>query len=72
VTDKGRYALVISISAPGQAVDLYAEVANLVEVNEIGTLISASPAAALEDMGPVLRPSVMIRFQPSCDATLTT
>ena len=34
-TDKGRYALVISISAPGQAVDLHAEVANLIEVREI-------------------------------------
>ena len=34
-TDKGRYALVISISAPGQAIDLYAEVANLIEVREI-------------------------------------
>jgi len=39
VTDKGRYALVISISAPGQAVDLYSEVANLVQVKEIETLI---------------------------------
>lgn len=39
VTDKGRYALVISISAPGQAVDLHAEVANLVEVREIEVLI---------------------------------
>jgi hypothetical protein len=35
VTDKGRYALVISISAPGQQVDLHAEVSNLVEVNNI-------------------------------------
>lgn len=34
-TDKGRYALVISISAPGQAVDLYAEVASLIEIKEI-------------------------------------
>jgi hypothetical protein len=40
VTDKGRYALVISISAPGQAVDLHAEVANLVAVKEIEALIS--------------------------------
>jgi hypothetical protein len=30
--DKGRYALVISLSAPGQVVDLHAEVSNLVEV----------------------------------------
>ena len=35
LTDKGRYSLVISISAPGHAVDLYAEVASLVQVNEI-------------------------------------
>ena len=35
LTDTGRYALVISISAPGQEVDLHAEVANLVQVKEI-------------------------------------
>jgi hypothetical protein len=39
VTDKGRYALVVSISAPGQAVDLHTEIANLVEVKEIEALI---------------------------------
>lgn len=39
ITDKGRYALVISVSAPGQAVDLHAEVANLVQVKEIELLI---------------------------------
>lgn len=39
-TDKGRYSLVISISAPGQAVDLYTEVASLVEVKEIEALIA--------------------------------
>jgi hypothetical protein len=39
VADKGRYALVISVSAPGQAIDLHAEVANLVEVKEIEALI---------------------------------
>lgn len=39
VKDKGRYALVISISAPGQAVDLHAEVASIVEVKEIEALI---------------------------------
>jgi hypothetical protein len=39
VTDRGRYALVISISAPGHAVDLHAEVANLVQVTEIEPLI---------------------------------
>jgi hypothetical protein len=39
VTDKGRYSLVISISAPGQAVDLHSEVANLVQVNGIQALI---------------------------------
>lgn len=32
VTDKGRYALVISIAAPGQAIDIHAEVENLVQV----------------------------------------
>ena len=37
--DKGRYALVISISAAGQSVDLHAEVANLVQVREIEVLI---------------------------------
>lgn len=39
MTDKGRYALVISISAAGQDIDLYAEIANLVEVKEIEALI---------------------------------
>ncbi|MGE0652801.1 MAG: S8 family serine peptidase [Alphaproteobacteria bacterium] len=37
--DKGRYALVISLSAPGQAVDLHAEVSNLVEVKTAEVLI---------------------------------
>jgi hypothetical protein len=32
VTDKGRYALVISIAAPGQAVDLHAEIENVVQI----------------------------------------
>ena len=31
MTDKGRYALVISLSAPGHAVDLHAEVVSLVD-----------------------------------------
>ena len=35
VTEKGRYSLVISISAPGQAVNLHAEVASLVEAKEL-------------------------------------
>lgn len=35
VSDKARYALVISISAPGQNVDLYSEIAAIVEVKEI-------------------------------------
>ena len=39
MTDKGRYALVISISAPGQAIDLHTEVSNLVETKEIEALI---------------------------------
>jgi hypothetical protein len=39
MTDKGRYALVISISAAGQDIDLYAEIANLVDVKEIEALI---------------------------------
>jgi hypothetical protein len=38
--DRARYALVISISAAGQSVDLHAEVANLVQLREIETLIS--------------------------------
>lgn len=33
--DKGRYSLVISIAAPGQDVDLYAEVTSMVEVKEL-------------------------------------
>jgi hypothetical protein len=37
--DKGRYALVISVSAPGQAVDLHAEIANLVQVPGIEALV---------------------------------
>jgi hypothetical protein len=40
MADKGRYALVISISAAGHAVDLHAEVATLVEVEEIEATIS--------------------------------
>jgi hypothetical protein len=39
MNDRGRYALVISISAPGQVVDLHAEVAALVEVKEIEAMI---------------------------------
>lgn len=39
VSDKGRYALVISVSAPGQLVDLHAEVSSLVEVKEVEALI---------------------------------
>lgn len=39
VADRGRYAVVISIAAPGRAVDLHAEISNLVEVKEIETLI---------------------------------
>lgn len=35
VTDKARYSLVISISAPGQKVDLYSEISALVEVKEL-------------------------------------
>jgi hypothetical protein len=35
MTDKARYSIVISISAPGHAVDLYSEIANLVEVKEM-------------------------------------
>jgi len=35
VEDKGRYSLVISISAPGQKVDLYSEISALVEVKEL-------------------------------------
>lgn len=35
VTDKARYALAISIAAPGQSVDLYSEVASLVEAKGI-------------------------------------
>jgi len=39
VSDKARYSLVISISASSQAVDLYAEIASLVEVKESEILI---------------------------------
>ena len=37
--DKGRYALAISISAAGHAVDLYSEISTLVKAKEIETLI---------------------------------
>ena len=39
MTDRARYALVISISAPGQNVDLYSEITALVEAKEIEVLI---------------------------------
>jgi hypothetical protein len=39
VTDKGRYSLIISISALGQAVDLHTEISNLVQVDGIEALI---------------------------------
>ena len=39
--DKGRYALTISISAAGKAVDLHAEIANLVQVREIEALVGS-------------------------------
>lgn len=39
ITDKGRYALVVSISAPGQAVDLHGQVAALVKAKEIETSV---------------------------------
>jgi len=39
VTDKARYALVISISAAGQNVDLYSEISALVEAKSIDVLI---------------------------------
>ncbi|MGQ7340975.1 hypothetical protein ACTGYU_11900, partial [Streptococcus suis] len=39
VADKARYALVISISAPGQQVDLYSEVSALVDAKEIDVLL---------------------------------
>jgi len=35
MTDSGRYALTISIAAPGQEVDLHAEVSNLVEAKVV-------------------------------------
>lgn len=39
ITDTARYALIISISAPGQDIDLYSEIETLVEAKEIETLI---------------------------------
>lgn len=39
VADKARYALVISIAAPGQNIDLYSEITALVEAKEIEVLI---------------------------------
>ncbi|WP_353642527.1 S8 family peptidase [Mesorhizobium sp. WSM2239] len=39
ITDKARYALVISISAPGQNIDLYSEVTALVEAKEVEVLV---------------------------------
>lgn len=38
--DKGRYALVISVSAPGQSVDLYSEISHAVLVKEIDVFLS--------------------------------
>ncbi|WP_337732252.1 MULTISPECIES: S8 family peptidase [unclassified Pseudoxanthomonas] len=40
VTDKGRYALVVSISAPGHAVDMHAEVEALVSLG-VGQTVSS-------------------------------
>lgn len=40
IEDKGRYALVVSISAPGQAVDLHAEVSTAVELREIAVPVA--------------------------------
>ncbi|MDE2464764.1 MAG: S8 family peptidase [Alphaproteobacteria bacterium] len=39
VSDKARYALVISISAPGHNIDLYSEITTLVEAKEIEVLL---------------------------------
>lgn len=39
IADKARYALVISISAPGHSVDLYSEITTLVEAKEIEVLL---------------------------------
>jgi hypothetical protein len=39
LADKARYALVISISAPGHKVDLYSEITALVEAKEIEVLL---------------------------------
>ena len=39
LTDKARYSLVISISAPGQDIDLYSEITTLVEAKEIDVLL---------------------------------
>ncbi|MCE4226760.1 S8 family peptidase [Methylobacterium sp. C25] len=39
VTDKGRYALTVSISAPGQAVDLYTEIAAAIELKGVEAVI---------------------------------
>jgi hypothetical protein len=39
-TDKARYSLAISISADGQTVGLYSEIANLVEVKEVEVSIA--------------------------------
>lgn len=38
--DKGRYALVISISAPGQSVDMYSEISALVAAKVAVTIAS--------------------------------
>lgn len=39
IMDKARYALVISISAPGQSVDLYSEITALIEAKEIEVML---------------------------------
>ena len=39
IADKARYALVISISAPGRQIDLYSEITTLVDAKEIDVLL---------------------------------
>ncbi|WP_217497458.1 hypothetical protein [Trinickia violacea] len=41
ITDKARYALAISPSAPGHAVDLYSEIATHVEAKEVEVSVAS-------------------------------
>ncbi|PVX85846.1 S8 family peptidase [Paraburkholderia unamae] len=47
ITDKARYALVISLSAPGHNVDLYSEIETLVDAKEAEVALTVTGGAGL-------------------------